>query len=145
MVAVSYTKFNAFSNGLATKQHDLSSDVLKIALIGSDNPPVATNSILTDLTEISYTNVVTTPNTDRVIGLTSSGQTSGVYKLVLPDMTITATGGSIQPFRYVVVYNSTSTNNQLVGWYDYGDALTLLQYEWLLVDFSDSDGIFSLA
>jgi hypothetical protein len=96
------------------------------------------------LTQIAYTNVVTTPNASRVIGVTTSEQTSGTYKLVLPDMTITATGGAIAAFRYVVIYNDTATNDELIGWYDYTSDLTLLTGETLLIDFDGAGGVLTL-
>ena len=142
-----FNKFNCFTEDLAEKVHNLGADALTIALCASANAPVATNTVLANLTQISYSNVVTTPNASRVIGVTSSAQTSGTYKLVLPDMTITATGGAIAAFRYVVIYNDTPTSpaDPLIGWYDYGSDLTLATGESLLIDFDGTNGVFSLA
>ena len=142
-----FNKFNCFTEDLAEKVHNLGSDTLTIALCAAANAPVATNTVLANLTPINYTNVVTTPNASRVIGVTSSAQTSGTYKLVLPDMTITATGGAIAAFRYVVIYNDTPTSpaDPLIGWYDYGSDLTLATGESLLIDFDGTNGVFSLA
>jgi hypothetical protein len=142
-----FNKFNSFVEALAEKVHNLGSDALTIALTNGANAPVATNTQLSDLTQISYTNVVTTPNASRVIGVTSSLQTSGTYKLILPDMTITATGGAIAPFRYVVIYNDTATNDELIGWYEYpgGVDLTLASGESLLIDFDGSGGVLTIA
>lgn len=139
-----FNKFHSFVEALAEKVHNLGSDALTIALCNAANAPVASNTVLANLTQIAYTNVVTTPNASRVIGVTTSGQTSGTYKLVLPDMTITATGGAIAAFRYVVIYNDTATNDELIGWYDYGSDLTLLTGETLLVDFSAANGVITL-
>ena len=139
-----FNKFHSFVEALAEKVHNLGSDSLTIALCNAANAPVASNTVLANLTQIAYTNVVTTPNASRVIGVTSSGQTSGTYKLILPDMTITATGGAIAAFRYVVIYNDTATNDELIGWYDYGSDLTLLTGETLLVDFSAANGVITL-
>lgn len=140
-----FNKFNSFVEALAEKVHNLGSDALTVALCNAANAPVATNTVLADLTQIAYTNVVTTPNASRVIGVTSSSQTSGTYRLILPDMTITATGGPIAPFRYVVIYNDTAASDELIGWYDYGSDLTLATGETLLVDFDGTNGLLSLA
>ena len=139
-----FNKFNSFVEALAEKVHNLGADALTIALCNAANAPVASNTVLANLTQIAYTNVVTTPTASRVIGVTTSAQTSGTYKLVLPDMTITATGGAIAAFRYVVIYNDTATNDELIGWYDYLSDLTLLTGETLLIDFDGSGGVLTL-
>jgi hypothetical protein len=73
----------------------------------------------------------------------SSGQVAGVYKLVLQDLILTSTGGATGPFRYVVIYNDTATNDELVCWLDYGTAITLADGETLTVDFGTE--LFALA
>ena len=126
-----FNKFNSFSEALAEKVHNLGSDQLTVALTNS--APVATNTILANITEISYTNCST-----RNITTVSSSQTSGTYTLVLTDLVLTASGGSVGPFRYVVVYNNTATNDELIGWVDYGSSITLADTETLTIDFAAS-------
>jgi hypothetical protein len=94
---------------------------------------------LADLTTIAYTNLST-----RNITTTSSAQTSGVYKLTLTDLTLTASGGDAAAFRYIVIYNDTATNDELVGYYDYGSDLTLLDGQFLDIDFDDANGVIQL-
>lgn len=126
-----FNKFNSFSEALAEKVHNLGSDQLTVALTNS--APLATNTILANITEISYTNCST-----RNITTVSSTQTSGTYTLVLTDLVLTASGGSVGPFRYVVVYNNTATNDELIGWVDYGSSITLADTETLTIDFAAS-------
>lgn len=135
-----FTKFNAFVENLAEKVFDLGSDSLKIALCASANAPVATNAVLADLTEISYTNL-----SSRVVTTTSSAQSSGTYKLILQDLTLTASGGSVAAFRYVVLYDDTAASDQLIGFWDYGSSLTLADGESLTLDFDGSAGALQLA
>jgi len=130
-----YNKFNAFEEAKAHKKHNLSSDQLVVFL--TNTAPLASNSVLTDITEISYTNL-----SSRNITTTSSGQTGGVYKLALTDITLTASGGSVGPFRYVGVYNDTATNDELICYADYGSSITLADGESLDVDFDDANGLF---
>ena len=61
------------------------------------------------------------------------------------DLTLTASGGSVAPFRYVVIYNDTATNDELIGFYDYGSDLTLANGESLLIDFSAANGMIQLS
>lgn len=132
-----YNKFNQFVEDLAHGVHNLSTGQLRLALTASANAPVATNSVLANLTQISYTNL----NSPFNLTTSTSGQTTGTYDLVLNDFTITASGGAAAAFRYVVVYNDTPTSpaDPLICWFDYGSDLTLQSGESLTVDF-ESDG-----
>lgn len=135
----SFNKINSFVEAIAEKVHNLGSDSLKIALCAAANAPVAGNSQLSDLTEISYTNL-----SSRAITTVSSAQSGGTYKLVLQDLTLSASGGAVAPFRYIVVYNDTASNDELIGWYDYNSDLTLAAGESLTIDFDGSGGALTL-
>ena len=134
---MAYSKFNSFVEAIAEKVHNLGSDTLTIAL--TNTAPVATNTQRSDLTEISYTNC-----SARAITTTASTQTAGTYKLTLADLTLTATG-TVGPFRYVVIYNDTATNDELIAFDDYGSSITLNNGESFLIDFSDSNGVLTFA
>jgi hypothetical protein len=136
-MAVSFNKFNSFVEALAEKVHNLGSDQLKIALTNS--APVATNTVLANITEISYTNL-----SSRNVTTGSSSQTSGTYKLVLNDLVLTSSGGTTGPFRYAVLYNDTAGNDELIGWYDYGSSITLGDGETFTLDFDGSAGALTL-
>jgi hypothetical protein len=125
-----YNKFQAWVDYL-TEGVNASSDQFVVALTNS--APVATNSILTDITQIAYTNLST-----RNITTASSSQTTGTYSLVVNDLTLTASGGSVAAFRYVVVYDDTVANDPLVAWFDYGSSITLADTETLLINFGSS-------
>lgn len=135
-----FNKFNAFVEAFAEKVHNLGSDQIVVALCAAANAPVAGNSVLADLTQISYTNCST-----RNITTTSSAQTGGTYKLVFQDLTLTATGGSVGPFRYIVLYNDTAASDNLIGFYDYGSDLTLANGESLTIDFDGTNGVLTIA
>lgn len=114
-------KFNSFTEALCEKVHNLGSDTLKIAL--SNTAPSASNTVLANITQISAGNGYTAGG--FAITVSSSAQSGGTYSLVLNAATLTASGGSIGPFRYVVLYNDTATNDELIAWLDRGVALTL--------------------
>lgn len=131
----SFTKVNSFNAAAYNKVHNLASDQLKVALTNS--APATSNTVLANITEITYTNL-----SSRNITTTSSTQTSGTYKLVLADLTLTASG-SVGPFRYVVIYNDTATNDELIGYADYGSSVTLSSGDSFQINFDDSNGLFS--
>lgn len=137
MPTSSFFKFNSFVEALSEKVHNLGSDQLKVALTNS--APAATNTQLTDITEISYTNC-----SSRNVTTSSSAQTSGTYKLVLTDLVLTASGGSFGPYRYVVLYNDTATNKELIGYYDYATNITTGASETLTIDFDGAAGVLQL-
>lgn len=52
-----FNKINSFVEDLAEKVHNLGSDQLAVALTAAANAPVATNTVLANLTQIVYTNL----------------------------------------------------------------------------------------
>lgn len=133
-----FTKFEKFIEALAEKKHNLGSDQLKIAL-SNTLPNSATAGVLADITEIAYTNLST-----RDLSTSSSAQVSGTYKLVLGDLTLTATG-NVATFRYIIIYNDTATSDDLIAFFDYGSSISMVNGETLLIDFDGSLGILTIA
>lgn len=137
-----YNKFNAFVEALAEKVHNLGSDTLKVYL-SNTAPNAATMAVKADLAEITPGNGYTAGGNTAT--QSSSSQTAGVYKLVLADpATWTATGGSIGPFRYAVLYNSTAASENLIAWWDYGTAITLSAGDSIAVDFDPTTGVLTI-
>lgn len=134
-----YNKFNSFVEAIAEKVHNLGSDTLKVALTNS--APVAANTVLADITQIANGNGYTTGGSQAT--QVSSAQTSGTYKLVLNSVVFTATG-SVGPFQYAVLYNDTAANDELIGYWDYGSALTLANGDTLTVSFDGTNGVLTI-
>jgi len=132
-----YNKFQPFVEALAEKQHDLGADQLVIALTNS--APTAGMAQLSEITQIDYTDC-----SSRNITTSDSSQTAGTYKLTLTDLTLTSSG-TVGPFRYVVIYNDTSTNDRLIAWFDYGSSITLANGETLDIDFDGTNGLLQLS
>lgn len=128
---------------------DCASDQFAVALSNTApaaETPIPTadgNGVLANVTQVAYTNLDGV--NPRNITTTSSSQTGGTYKLVLADLTLTASGGSVGPFQYVYIYDDTVTDDPLVCYYDYGSSITLNDGESLLIDFHDTNGFFQLA
>ena len=71
-------------------------------------------------------------------------EASGTASLTGTDVVFAASGGTVGPFRYVVMYNDTQTSpaDPLIAYWDYGSSLTLQDGETFTVDFGAS--IFTL-
>lgn len=141
MPSSTFAKFNSLVEALAEKVHNLGADTLKVLLTNS--APSASNTVKANLTEISAGNGYTAGGTAATI--TSSSQSSGTYKLVLADVVFTASGGSIGPFRYAVLYNDTASNDELIGWWDYGSPLTVNDGETFTIDADPTNGVLQIA
>jgi hypothetical protein len=128
------TFFNAWKDNVVEVAQS-ATDQFVVALCAAANAPVATNSVLADLTQISYTNL-----SSRNITTSSSSQTTGTYSLVFADLVLTASGGSVATFRYVVIYDDTPSSpaDPLVLFYDYGSNVTLADTETFTLDFGSS-------
>ena len=137
-----FNKFNSFVEHLAEGVHNLGADTLKVML--TNTAPVATNSVKADLTEITAGNGYAAGG--ATASVTSSAQTSGTYKLVLGDVTFTASGGAIGPFRYAVLYNDTPTSpaDPLIGWWDYGSSISVSAGDSLTWDADPATGVLTL-
>lgn len=131
-----FVKFETFSEHLAEKVHNLDTDTLKVYLSNAA-PNAATHTIKANIAEISAGNGYTAggPDTQNV-----TSRTGGVTSVIGTDATITAAGGSIGPFRYAILYNDTPTSpaDPLIGYWDYGSAITLADGEFLTLDFDTS-------
>ncbi len=140
-MAAAFQKFNAFTQDLARKVHDLGAD--NIYLMLTNTAPSAANAVKADITEIAAGNGYTANGLQCPV--TSCTQTGGVLKLVLSNPGAwTASGGSIGPFRYAVLYNATPVSKPLIGFYDYGSAVTLAAGEQFQGTFDATNGVLTI-
>ena len=133
-----FQKFNQFVEDLAHGVHNFSSDQIAVAL--SNIAPVATNSVIADISQIGYTNL-----SSRNVTTSSSSETSGTYQLTLADLPLTASG-AVGPFRYVVLFNDTPASplDPLIAFFDYGSRISLANGETFNINFDDANGLFQV-
>lgn len=122
-----FNKFNCFTEDLCKKKHDLNADTIMVALTNS--APSATNTVLANITQISHANL-----SSRTISKSLS-QSSGQTTLALTDLVLTASG-TVPQWRYAVIYNETATNDELIGWVDYGSAVDMTNGQTMTLDFA---------
>ena len=141
-----YNKFNAFVQSIANGGLDLATDALKVML--TNTVPVATNSLYGDVSANELANGSGYTTGGAACTTTSSTQTGGVEKLIISaaNPTWTATG-SMGPFRYAVLYDTTPTTplKPLIGWWDYGSAITLSSSQTFTVTFDAVNGVLQLS
>ena len=141
-----YNKFQDFVEQVLKAVHDLDgTHTIKCAL--TNTAPVATQT---------NWNTTDHPAPAAANGYTAGGNTltpslseaSGTATLDMADTTFTASGGSIGPFRYAVIYNDTATSpaDAAIAWYDYSSSITLLDTETFTIDFGSgaSNDFFTL-
>lgn len=135
-----FNKFNSFVSDLAQKVHNLNSDALKIML--TNTAPVATNTVKSGITEIAAGNGYVAGGV--VATFVSGTDTGGTYRLILSPVAWTASGGSIGPFEWAVLYNSSAASGNLIGWWDYGTAVTLTNGNTFTVSLDQANGVLTL-
>lgn len=135
-----YNKIQDYVEQVNKAVHNWSSHTYKAMLTNS--APIATNTIAANLTEISAGNGYTAGG--MTLDTVTLSESSGTAKVTIADEVLTASGGSIGPFRYVAVYNDTATSpaDALVMWYDYGSSITLASGESLTIDFDPTNGLW---
>jgi hypothetical protein len=139
--SVAFNKFDCFVADCAHKVHNLGSDALYVML--SNVIPLASNTVKANITQIAAGNGYATDGNPAT--LVSSAQSSGLYKLILNDPTLwTAGPAAMALFQYAVLYNFTAAAGPLIGWWNYGSAITLNIGDTFLVDLSAVNGVLTL-
>ena len=129
-------KFQKFVRDLGLGVHNLDTGALKVYLTNAA-PNAATHTVKADLADISAGNGYVAGGADITGVYAESG---GTGTLTATDVTFTASGGTVGPFRYAVLYNDTPTSpaDPLIQYWDYGSAITLADGETFTVDFGAS-------
>jgi hypothetical protein len=135
------TKFYSFVEAVHEKQHNLGSDTLKWIL--TNTAPSLSWTQLSDVTgQLSTANGYT--QNDKIMTVTSSAQSLGLYTLICSDVTWTASGGNLGngSFRYAINFNESSTSDLLIGYLDYGYLITVASGQTFTLDFDAVSGLY---
>lgn len=145
MPTSAYNKFQDFSDQLIRGVHDFDANTFKVALTNS--APVATNTVLADITQIASGGGYTTGGETTTITVS---ETTGTTTVSGTQVQWTGSGGGMATFRYAVLYNDSSTSpaDALIAWFDYGSpGVTLASGETFTLKFNNATPgtIFTLA
>jgi hypothetical protein len=130
----SFNKVDSFIDNVVLGTHaawlSADTDVVE-AYLSNATPSASGDSLKADLAEIATGNGYTAGGIDIENAAT---QTAGTITVTATDKVVTATG-AIAQFRYVAFFNDTAANDPLVGWYDYGSALDMVNTDTFTINF----------
>lgn len=129
-----YNKFQGFVGHLGLKLVNLNTDVLNIYLSNAA-PSASADDVKADLAEITIENGYTGPEDTT----NTYSEAAGTGTCGATDIVITASGGTVGPFQYVVLFDDTvaAPVDILIAWWDHGSAITLQNGESFTVDFTN--------
>jgi hypothetical protein len=136
-----FTFYDCVAQDTGRGVHNWDTDTLKIAL-SDDAPDIATHTVLADANEISA-GFGYSAGGPTVVD-TEFAQVDGVGTLIGDDLTITAVGGAIGPFRYAILYNADASGDPLIGFWDYGESISIDEGDALDIDLDQVAGILTL-
>lgn len=128
-MALSATKIQLFVQNLARAQLDLNADTIKLALFTSATAVAATDdnyaaTLDGGAAEVGSGNGYTTGGNSGGAGISSNSSGTETLKTTsaIPTWTASSSGFS---FRYLYLYDDTSTGDKGIVFWDYGSSLTL--------------------
>lgn len=132
-----YNKFQDFVEQLGLAKHNLNTDALHVYLSNAV-PSASLDAVKADLAEIAAGNGYTADGIDT---LNTYAETGGTGTLTGTKAVWTCVTAPMAAFQYVVLMNFTQTSplKPLIGWWDYGSALTLQIGETFSVKFNNSE------
>lgn len=130
-------KFYCYPEDKFSGLHAFGTDTIKVALTNT-LPDETVDELLADLTEIAATGGYAAGGYS--LGVITVSRAGADSKVVIPDKTITASGGSVGPFRYYALQNSSKTGGPLISFFDNGSSITLADGESILLDFDGTNG-----
>jgi hypothetical protein len=143
-LVATFTFFHEFKNNIANGSIDLDTDSFKWAL-SNTAPNAADDDAFADITEISAGNGYTAGGTALAnVSWAETSAGSGTWRFSADDTVFTASGGSIGPFRYIILYDDTHASDLLVGYLDFGSEVTVTDGNTFTIDVG-ANGIFELS
>lgn len=133
--------YNKYANGVdaLVKAINAATDSFKICLTNTVTP--ATDTVYSSGYDLATGNGYT--NGGNAATTSSSSTSGGVFKLILNSPATWTATGSVGPFRYAVLYDTTTTN--LLGYWDFGSSITLNNGDTFTVTLDGTNGVFQVS
>lgn len=138
MADFAFKKYWCFNSDIFNGRHRCDSDPFKMLL--SNTQPQLSHTSKSDVIEIAAGAGYPAGGIPLVV--TSSAQSNGLYKWIIQNVLLTATG-TMAPWRYSVIYNSTSSGLPLVGYIDYGQVYSLINTDEFAFNFDQVNGLLN--
>lgn len=132
-------KFYSFIEKIHEGAINLGSDTLKVMLT-NDAPSLSWDEKADVTGELSTGSGYTAGG--ATLTVTTSAQSSGLYTFICNDITWTASGGSIGPFRYAVFYDDTASGDPLLWYIDFGYGITAASGQSFTIDVDQTSGLY---
>ena len=137
MPVASFVKYQPFQEKLV-EGINAGSDTWRVIL--SNTLPDVTDSVQADASELTTTGGYTVNG--NTCAVTSSTQSSGVYKLILADPAAWTGSGAGFTARYAILWDQTI--DALAGYWDYGSSQAVAAGETFTVDLDGAAGVFTV-
>lgn len=135
---VSFNKFLDFSEQLIRGVHDWDAHTFKVAL--SNVAPTNTDTSLAPAGAHAAPTAANGYAAGGVATTITLSESTGTTTVQGTQVSWTASGGQLGPFRYIILYNDTATSpaDALIGWWDYGSSITLNDTETFTFQFNSA-------
>jgi hypothetical protein len=136
MATSSWYKFNDFTEQLVRGVHDWDAHTFKVALTNTAPTAGQTTWNTTDHPAPSSASGYSAGGT--AIGTIGISESNGTTTVTGTQVVFTASGGSIGPFQYAVVYNDSTGSKNAISYFDYGASITLTDAETFTIKFNNA-------
>lgn len=132
-----FTKVNDFIEQLIRGVHDFDAHTFKVALTNTAPTTAATSWSTGSFPAPAAANGYTAGGYTTTI---SVSETSGTVTVQGTQITVTASGGSIGPFQYGILYNDTATSpaDAIIGYFAYDNPVTLTDGQVSTIKFNNA-------
>jgi hypothetical protein len=131
--------YQDFAEQVGLEIHQLHTDMIKACL--TNTAPTATHATYSQIEgELGAGNGYTVGGEDCT---NTWSESSGTAKLVCVNVVWTASG-AVGPFTYVIFYNDTPANKNLIGWVEYPSEITMASGDTFTLDIDAAGGILTL-
>ena len=137
-----FSKINNFVNALGQGLQNLSANTSLKAVLALTNMSAGVETYAS-VVEIAAGNGYATGG--LVFGSTTWSSTAGTSRLKGADVVWTASGGTIATFQFVVIVDDKATADNLIGFWDFGTAVSITNGNTFTVDLDPTNGILTLA